>query len=818
MAPRRANASHHAPLQRSTSRKGRYVSYISMVTVIILMAVTLPEYLHRGRILGEVLIDDAFTSDAITSGSPPGGATKYLFYGNWPNSVWGECLDRLSLVDLLRCAADEASLLNRTLVLPSQLCVATSDKAAGVRSNGSSSSLQPSIVLPTAQIFKAKILGELAQKVIYNNSREWRSVAGRKPAAKRVSHAMTPLDVVNMRDSYEGSEILFRNTNLWLLVYICARWVATPHERNGQLHHIHKERGPLLEEDGSRHSGGQRETQPYSASSEAASQLPSDTLMGAVPFVGRLSAHKKKSRRRKRDIKVGTQEEARNLASSTEKYTFVRQINDENDTEDSLADGKSEKAAGRLWIKGHDRGKEHFEAREEDMGEEENMQASGTSGDENWSSGTEALDENEDEVGEAGRQRHHLGIRRVRESNQLANARGKKGVVSELASGVAKNRESLGPNWEGDVSAPHERSAHSRKSWSAWGRKSGAKSTHTRFVLYRIIGNDMPPLQSVGQLRWNTEYLLKHEGSFEGCQKRWVLNRIANTTEKFLIEDLLRSHGYRRDQIVDIPFDVDKLVDESNESEKITLNPILFRGKGRSIGASEEELQRIGRRIRDFMGLNNGRNMAIEDGVKAGFRWILCFDANQFVPNLTWHRIRDLARRADRKPHVRYIEIPMVRAREEQNPSWLHAESSFREIIAHSEGRMEEGQLIFRNDSTERFNENMAYSLAPKQDLLDRTCTFNSTICLCHDTVWWWTLKTPQAMAARVAPCGVTVRLWSYPEPEAMVLKDGNARRDMRFKSAQRHVTHVQSLIVSRRATMDYEKKARTGQILSDEG
>ena len=39
--------------------------------------------------------------------------------------------------------------------------------------------------------------------------------------------------------------------------------------------------------------------------------------------------------------------------------------------------------------------------------------------------------------------------------------------------------------------------------------------------------------------------------------------------------------------------------------------------------------------------------------------------------------------------------------------------------------------------------------------------------------VWWWTIKTPKAMRARVDPCGVSVRLWSYPDPEAAALKAG---------------------------------------------
>ena len=46
-------------------------------------------------------------------------------------------------------------------------------------------------------------------------------------------------------------------------------------------------------------------------------------------------------------------------------------------------------------------------------------------------------------------------------------------------------------------------------------------------VVYRMLGNDSPPLQSRGQTRQNLAYVLAHEGppppSFRRC---WVLNRI----------------------------------------------------------------------------------------------------------------------------------------------------------------------------------------------------------------------------------------------------------------------------------------------------
>lgn len=141
----------------------------------------------------------------------------------------------------------------------------------------------------------------------------------------------------------------------------------------------------------------------------------------------------------------------------------------------------------------------------------------------------------------------------------------------------------------------------------------------------------------------------------------------------------------------------------------------------------------------------------------------------------------------------------------------MNSKANFDQIISMSEGRMEEGQIIFRNDSEERFNENMAYSLAPKQELMDRACSFTSKICVCHDKVWWWFIKNKRSMLSRISPCGVTIRLWSFPEEEALKIKDGNARRDMRLESAKRYVKHVEGLLYARR-----QQIARTAIMLNE--
>ncbi|CAI5516319.1 unnamed protein product [Closterium sp. Naga37s-1] len=65
-----------------------------------------------------------------------------------------------------------------------------------------------------------------------------------------------------------------------------------------------------------------------------------------------------------------------------------------------------------------------------------------------------------------------------------------------------------------------------------------------RFFLYRLIGNNMAPLQCAGQLLRNTLYALQHEArALRECRRLWVLNHVVNGTERALLLDALLAHG-----------------------------------------------------------------------------------------------------------------------------------------------------------------------------------------------------------------------------------------------------------------------------------
>jgi hypothetical protein len=202
-------------------------------------------------------------------------------------------------------------------------------------------------------------------------------------------------------------------------------------------------------------------------------------------------------------------------------------------------------------------------------------------------------------------------------------------------------------------------------------------SPPARFLLYRLIGNDMPPLQRPGQLLWNTVYALEHEAQFHDCEKRWVLNKIVNQTMKAALLEVLNKHGYGSQDIVDIKIGVLKL-------------------KGANTTTWE----------RSVITQNAGRNAAIEDGVRAGSRWLLIFDGNQFLTDEGWQGIVASADRAEKRG-LKYFKVPMYRLTKIQDPSWLNNSAVYASLRDNVPVKGE-SQIAIRGDALARFDEGEA--------------------------------------------------------------------------------------------------------------
>ena len=73
------------------------------------------------------------------------------------------------------------------------------------------------------------------------------------------------------------------------------------------------------------------------------------------------------------------------------------------------------------------------------------------------------------------------------------------------------------------------------------------------FVLFRCVGNDLPPRHTVDQTMGNVRFILDNEPEHAGLTKIWVINRITDENARRSVEALL--HEYQQLFVV-IPFDV----------------------------------------------------------------------------------------------------------------------------------------------------------------------------------------------------------------------------------------------------------------------
>lgn len=226
------------------------------------------------------------------------------------------------------------------------------------------------------------------------------------------------------------------------------------------------------------------------------------------------------------------------------------------------------------------------------------------------------------------------------------------------------------------------------------------------FLIYRIIGNDLPPRHAEGQALRNLEFILSYEPAFPGCEKRWIVNRVSDPIEERRIIELLNVH---RQPYVVIPFDI-------NEYRRTGLDFTVFPEPGlfwpsryRKLGRGDMRRMKMHAfRLKNIYTMNNNgaRNLALEDG-RLRAKWIMPWDGNCFLTKEGWEQVR---RQVCDAPHYKYVLVPMARIND--NHSLL---SPIPAPVAN-----EEPQVIFRRDARERFNEAWPYGRRPKVELFWR--------------------------------------------------------------------------------------------------
>jgi len=227
-----------------------------------------------------------------------------------------------------------------------------------------------------------------------------------------------------------------------------------------------------------------------------------------------------------------------------------------------------------------------------------------------------------------------------------------------------------------------------------------------RFVLYRIIGNDLYPRHSLGMSRANVEFILQHEAALADCEKRWVVNRIVDRGEEQAIIDLLDRHGQ---SYLHIPF-------VEAEYARIGWNISCFPDPAfllSPVGSDENPYQRLMTEARSrhdknayVMNNNGARNAALRAG-RSVAKWVLPWDGNCFLTETGWAEIRSAVLA---QPYFKYFIVPM--ARTVKNGDLL--------VPGYRPSDFDEPQVLFRRDAREEFDPLYVYGRRPKVALFWR--------------------------------------------------------------------------------------------------
>ncbi len=230
--------------------------------------------------------------------------------------------------------------------------------------------------------------------------------------------------------------------------------------------------------------------------------------------------------------------------------------------------------------------------------------------------------------------------------------------------------------------------------------------TPDTFVLYRIIGNDLPPRHRSGQSLTNLRFLLENEAALPGCEKRWVVNRIADPVQESALLDLLAAHGQA---VIRLPFVAEEYAQIGLDLACLPAPGFLSTRRFARLSAKEKNrLRGAIHRLKNLYVMNNNgaRNAALADG-RPRAKWVLPFDGNCYFTTAGWNA---LTTGVTTRPWLKYFAVPMTRLLDNRqlfDPAFTPVAS-------------EEPQLLFRRDAAESFNPALPYGRRPKVELFWR--------------------------------------------------------------------------------------------------
>lgn len=241
-----------------------------------------------------------------------------------------------------------------------------------------------------------------------------------------------------------------------------------------------------------------------------------------------------------------------------------------------------------------------------------------------------------------------------------------------------------------------------------------------KYLIFRILGNDLPTLHGNNQTIKNLEFTLINEKKFPDTDKIYLLNRIYDNEKKANIKILLDKYNYK---YLDIPFNINEFINIKYD-EKINrkINKTLNNKGSKNIIKSYIEylLDSENKRRRYFIGKlynhnlylinNNGsRNFCLDHGKEQGYEWTFAFDSNSYLTTELFNNIIN-----NIEEQTEYISIPQIRLSDNN----VNNEDLLNDDLDFNSFKNREPQIAFKNTSTIKFNKKIPYGTAPKAELL----------------------------------------------------------------------------------------------------
>ncbi|MES0827098.1 sulfotransferase [Ruegeria sp. SCP11] len=224
------------------------------------------------------------------------------------------------------------------------------------------------------------------------------------------------------------------------------------------------------------------------------------------------------------------------------------------------------------------------------------------------------------------------------------------------------------------------------------------------FMIARVMGNDLHPRHSDGQMLKNLRFILENEPEFEGVTKLFVLNHIFNPDCHSAALELIEAHNAK---VIDQPFIPEEYaalgwdLSAFGSADYFTSNEFLSMAEGNQLRA---KIMACGPKLRYAMGVNGARNAAIQAG-RTQAEWTAVLDGNCIFTKSSFERFRESCAQ---KPFMPYMVLPMHRL--EENSDYFRQQPNLRS--------MEEPQIAFHFSANGEFDERFPYGMRDKTALL----------------------------------------------------------------------------------------------------